>query len=161
MKPGGWLWEEGLSMARKLAVARHAPGFDAVGWVLLGFVLGAGLAVFALLHADILRRAPPPSPPPAVRASLEPAPMAPLVPAVAPLPAITPVGPAKPALPASASPPGPDALASAGAASAKGVAVAAKADISPSQPPPSSDQQVANDAAAAGMTSRKNASDLY
>ena len=40
-------------MPRRLALARQAGGFDSLGWILLGFLLGASLAVFALLHADI------------------------------------------------------------------------------------------------------------
>ena len=38
-------------MPRRLVVARQAGGFDALGWTLLGFLLGASLAVFALLTA--------------------------------------------------------------------------------------------------------------
>jgi hypothetical protein len=160
MKPGEWAWEKGLSMARKLAVARHAHGFDAIGWVLLGFVMGAGVAVFALLHADILVRNHAPT----IQASAgtDSLANAPLVPAVAPLPAVKPAPPIAAvahAPPASAAPPAP-ALADAGAASAKGVAVdAAQALPSGPRPAPGPDQQVSADAAAAGMTSRSGATD--
>ena len=56
-------------MPRRLAVAKHAGGFDSVGWTLLGFLLGASLAVFALLHADIHGMIRPFAPPPACLAT--------------------------------------------------------------------------------------------
>jgi hypothetical protein len=147
-------------MARKLELARHAHGFDAIGWVLLGFVLGAGLAVFALLHADSVLRRAPPAPP---RAAASPAPAQPAwvhapPAALAPLPAVLPVPPE------SASPPGPVALA--GAAGARSAPAAAKPNRPPApkpapKPAPRADQEVADDAAAAGLTSRSGSGDLY
>ncbi len=43
---------------RKLAVARHAQGADAIGWILLGFVMGAGAAIAVLMNADFTGRMP-------------------------------------------------------------------------------------------------------
>lgn len=146
-------------MARRLALARHAPGFDAIGWVLLGFLLGAGLAVFALLHADLLVRpalpaeaklAAPPVPPPMT------APARPPIADVAPASALSFVPPSEP-------PDSTQALVSAGAASAKR-APASRLPAGPTKPRPSpagADAQVADDAAAAGLTSRSAGDDLY
>ncbi len=158
-------------MPRRLAVARHAGGFDAVGWTLLGFLLGASLAVFALLHADMhgLMRAPAAAP---VSAGPPPAPSAEVVttyapPAPAALAAPPPVflQPATPAPPTAPLPvkPAPvvNALASAGAASARGdgrrppppTASADPPRIAASSASPAS-PEFEDDAAAAGMTSR-------
>ena len=90
-------------MPRRLAVAKHAGGFDAVGWTLLGFLLGASLAVFALLHADFhgLMRpiaVPAPAPAPATGAVITYAPPAPPLAGPAPMfltPDTAPSGPAR------------------------------------------------------------------
>jgi hypothetical protein len=151
---------------RRLAVAKHAGGFDAVGWILLGFLLGSSLAVFALMHADvrgmarslastapptsgaIIRYSPPAS---AAQPPAEPTPEPKAVTLAATLPAVAP-------------PPAVSALASAGAASVHSPGAAPKPAAGPpaalSKPAPASnaaDTQVADDAAAAGMTSRASA----
>ncbi len=145
-------------MPRRLAVARHAGGFDAVGWTLLGFLLGASLAVFALLHADFhgLMRplAVPAAAPAPARAVITYAPPAP------PL-----AGPAPTFVTPDAAPAGPppvvrapvrvlSALASAGVASTH---ASGEAHARPAAPPARAaqvDAQVDDDAAAAGLTSR-------
>ena len=157
-------------MPRRLAVAKQAGGFDALGWTLLGFLLGASLAVFALLHADIsaITRpsagAPSPPPVPVIRYT-PPAPPTglPLAGGARALPVD--LVPTRATAPATSAPTGVSALASAGAASAH---AAAKAEASPSIPKapaprntaasaPATDAEVADDAAAAGMTSRAGA----
>ena len=161
-------------MPRRLAVAKQAGGFDALGWTLLGFLLGASLAVFALLHADISGITRPltgaaarPPPVPVIRYSPPPTANPPLAGASRPLPAdLTPTQTPLPAapLPAAPLPSGVSALASAGAVSAH----AAKAGAAPATPKaaavrspapstPAEDAQVADDAAASGMTSRAGA----
>jgi hypothetical protein len=165
-------------MPRRLAVARQAGGFDAIGWTLLGFLLGASLAVFALLHADVgvfgkplmgaaspppavqpvavVHYAPPPAPPALVGAPQ----------ALAPAPVV-----ATPVQPVVETKSGVSALANAGAASAHGAKPPPAATASKATPPAAStsnaDSEVADDAAAAGMTSRAPAAapsqsqDLY
>ena len=151
-------------MPRRLAVAKHATGFDAVGWTLLGFLLGASLAVFALLHADfhgLLRPLPPPPPTPA---STTPA-------VVTYAPPATPLAGAGPAIvtPDTAPPAPPpvvrvpartfSALASAGVASANasGKTHPRSATSAPKAASAAADAQVDDDAAAAGLTSRAGA----
>lgn len=156
-------------MPRRLAVAKQAGGFDALGWTLLGFLLGASLAVFALLHADISGITRPltgaaarPPPVPVIRYSPPPTANPPLAGASRPLPAD--LTPTQTPLPAAPLPSGVSALASAGAVSAH----AAKAGAAPATPKaaavrspapstPAEDAQVADDAAASGMTSRAGA----
>ena len=163
-------------MARRLAVAKHAPGFDAVGWTLLGFLLGASLAVFALLHADfrgmmrplIAAPAPAPASPRSAVVSYTP----PSAPVYAGPRAISPPSPPTSSAPALQAGPTVSALASAGAASAR----SAGRDAAPKPAPapvevqeapakpssPAADTQVQDDAAAAGMTSKPAAGpDLY
>ncbi len=156
-------------MPRRLAVAKHAGGFDSLGWTLLGFLLGASLAVFALLHADmhgLMRPLParPPSPPAVVVSTYAP-------PAAAQLAEPAPVilqpsfeTPAAPTLPLTRAP-AVNALASAGAASARAAAGeaptrsarAASPSETPKPAPAPAGPQVEDDAAAAGMTSRAGA----
>ena len=148
-------------MPRRLAVARRAGGFDSIGWTLLGFLLGASLAVFALLHADVhaLTQSAIGSP--------APAPAAPVVrytPPAVPAPLLAGMPQAPPALvsapstsaPQAATPstPSTSALASAGAASAHAAKAPAPAVAARAPAAAGSDAQVADDAAAAGMTSR-------
>lgn len=155
-------------MPRRLAVAKHAGGFDSVGWTLLGFLLGASLAVFALLHADfhgmmrpLTAATPPPPPRTAAVVSYTPPPTA----AQASPPPVLIQATASPSQPSpdTALPPGVNALASAGAASAHAISTTPRAKPAPqtrtasasSKPASSaSDAEVADDAAAAGMTSR-------
>ena len=145
-------------MPRKLAIAKHAGGFDSVGWTLLGFLLGASLAVFALLHADFRGSsraliAPAAALPP-INAVVRYSPPAVAVPPLAGPPATGPGSPAsEPTLPAARS---VNALASAGAASAHAAPTAARPPLpqAPRPAPGGGDSQVADDAAAAGMTSR-------
>jgi hypothetical protein len=161
-------------MPRRLAMAKHAPGFDAVGWTLLGFLLGASLAVFALLHADFrgmmrpLLPAPAPEPPAAAVVSYTP----PASPVLAGPSAFLPPRPPTSAPPTVHATPPVSALASAGAASARGASVDAAPKPTPAQPEvrpgpakasvPTPDAQVEDDAAAAGMTSKPAATpDLY
>ena len=156
-------------MPRRLAVAKHAGGFDSLGWTLLGFLLGASLAVFALLHADmhgLMRPLPaPPPPPPAVVVSTYAPPAAAQLAGPAPVilqPSFeTPAAPTSPPTRA----PAVNALASAGAASARAAAGEARTRsaraASPSETPKPAPApvgpQVEEDAAAAGMTSRADA----
>ena len=122
-------------MPRRLAVARHAEGSEAIGWVLLGFLLGAALAIATLAHADWIKQLPQTfrtsiSPPVQVTAPAAPRKLTALAPSAA--------NPTSEALPQSSAPPsGPSAM--------------------PSKPAPGEEAQVADDAAAAGMTSRSNA----
>ncbi len=153
-------------MPRRLAVAKHAGGFDAVGWILLGFLLGSSLAVFALMHADVrgMARAftsPAPAPSGAIIRYSPPVSAAPLVAAPRSEPQTLTLAATAPA---AAPSPTVSALASAGAASAHAPGAASKPAAAtppaPSRPAPASDAtdtQVADDAAAAGMTSRAGA----
>jgi hypothetical protein len=134
---------------RKLAVARHAHGVDAIGWVLLGFVLGAGAAIAVLLNANFSHRAVAPEPAVAVRQApplrftLAPVRTQPVA-IVQPAPALAPVLP--PVTPVARTP-----------APAPGKAAAPPRKLAAAPEP------VAEDAAAAGMTSRIQGqdSDLY
>ena len=162
-------------MPRRLVVARQAGGFDALGWTLLGFLLGASLAVFALLHADFsgitrplsAARAQPP-PVPVIRYA---PPALPAGPPLAGLPRAAPVdlSPARATSPAAPAASGVSALASAGAASAHAAKPApppAAAKAAAAKSTPATEAEVADDAAAAGMTSRAPAprapgQDLY
>ena len=122
---------------RKLAVARHAHGVDAIGWVLLGFVLGAGAAIAVLLNANFAHRSVAPESAiavrqaPPLRFTLAPVRTQPAA-IVQPAPVLTPV-------------------------QAPGKAAA------PPRKPAAAPEPVAEDAAAAGMTSRIQGqdSDLY
>ncbi len=121
-------------MPRRLAVARHAEGSEPIGWVLVGFLLGAALAIVALSHADWIRQLPQ-----TFRTSLSAPAPAPAAPAKLAAVALTAAIPAPATLPQSAAPPaGPSAMAA--------------------NPAPGEEAQVADDAAAAGMTSRSAAS---
>ena len=55
----------------RLALARHHKSTNALGWVLLGFVLGVGAAIAVMMHADLGGTIPPgasaPGPVPAAR----------------------------------------------------------------------------------------------
>jgi len=162
---------------RRLALARQAGGFDSLGWILLGFLLGASLAVFALLHADISAITRPlagaPAQPPSVPVIRYAPPAAPASPPLA--------GPSQrsagdvastqvqAALPIASPASGVSALASAGAASAhsatsgatpaapKAAGPRSAAPGAPATDAPDADAQVADDAAASGMTSRAGA----
>ncbi len=118
---------------RRIAVARHAKQSDPLGWILLGFLLGAGAAITVMMHANLsVRRMPEPLKlltPPAAAPKPPPPPSAPAAPASA-------VTPSKPAAVA-------PAPATAMASSGPGL-------IAPGPP----DAQVEEDAAAAGMTSQ-------
>jgi hypothetical protein len=134
---------------RRLEIARHAEGVDALGWALLGFVLGAAAAVAALLHADFHVQAPRETSrliqlhtaPAAAQLALQALIRAP---EPRPPPAVT----AKPAAPT----PAP-----------KATTPAAGSSISMYKPAIPKSAQVDEDAAAAGMTSRPSSdvSDLY
>ena len=133
---------------RRLAVARHAHGVDALGWVLLGFVMGAGAAIAVLVNADFGRREPGPtmairqSPP--LRFEIAPVARQPtLILPPAPSPAF--LGPVAGLAPKTPQPP------------------AAKPPAGPAHKPAAASEAVADDAAAAGMTSRVEGrdSDLY
>ena len=154
-------------MPRRLAVAKHAGGFDSVGWTLLGFLLGASLAVMALLHADFHGMARSFASPPL---AVPPTPAAPVVRYTAPAaqaPAPPPVflqtttQPAQPSAPdATPAAPSGSALSFAGAASVHAGAgqAHARSALAPQGSARTSvapaDPQVDADAAAAGMTSR-------
>lgn len=138
----------------RLAVARHARGFDAIGWVLLGFVLGAGAAIAVLLNADFPRRAATPEAShimasgPVLRLQLDQAPRQAAAAVAPPAPAVASAAPAAipPLLATAARPataPSPAAPATA-KAPRKGAATA---------------EPMADDAAAAGMTSRSEGGD--
>ena len=122
-------------MPRRLAVARHAEGSEPIGWVLLGFLLGAALAIVALTHADWVRQLPQ-----TFRTSLS-----------APAPTPTPVAPAKSVAVAPSASIAPPVTATQSAPPAAGPSTMA------AKPAPGEETQVADDAAAAGMTSRSNA----
>ena len=47
-------------MPRRLAVARHAEGTQPIGWVLIGVLMGAAITFVALSHADWIKRLPDP-----------------------------------------------------------------------------------------------------
>ena len=47
-------------MPRRLAVARHAEGTPPMGWVLIGVLMGAAITFIALSHADWIKRLPDP-----------------------------------------------------------------------------------------------------
>jgi hypothetical protein len=131
---------------RRLAVARHAQGVDALGWVLLGFVLGAGAAIAVLMNASFVHRGPAPvltaSQGPSVHVQAEPA----LQPAVIPAS----VAPPRLVLPPAALIPAPAAKP---ATPAPGAAPASR------KARPAVSEAVADDAAAAGMTSRSEGGD--
>ena len=127
----------GRGADRRLGVARHADGTDALGWILLGFLLGAAAAVATMMHAELPRHASV-----ATAAAPRPAYIAPL-PRPEPAPAVVARRPTtvRPVI-AAAAPPAPRA-----------VAAPAPARTAPTI----QDEQVAEDAAAAGMTSRRGA----
>ena len=133
---------------RKLAIARHAHGVDAIGWVLLGFVLGAGAAIAVLMNADFVRRGPAAEPAIAVRAA---APLRFAIAPVAPQPAV--IAPPAPA-PAFLGP---------FLAPKTSLPASPKAPAGVARKPAAVPEPVAEDAAAAGMTSRVQGrdSDLY
>ena len=158
-------------MPRRLAVAKHAGGFDALGWSLLGFLLGASLAVFALLHADIrglvrpFTATPGHSVPQTLSsgAVISYTPPAPASRPAAPVPVIEQAAPGS-SEPAASATPHVNALASAGAASVHAASPDARprsdgapAPSASSASPSAADAQVDDDAAAAGMTSRTGA----
>ena len=139
----------GRAANRRLEIARHADGTDALGWILLGFLLGAGAAVATMMHAELAHRsaASPISVQPRP-AYIAPSPARP--PLAGPLPMMGPrIPPA--ARPLLASPPRPSA------ASATATATAGRVAPTRSPAPAAVDEQVAEDAAAAGMTSRRGA----
>ena len=132
----------GKTGSRRLEIARHADGTDALGWILLGFLLGAAAAVATMMHAELPRSAAAAQPPAAGRLAYiapSPARSAPAM-AAATIASRAPVSPHT-VLAAPASPP----------ASEAGPDTPAKAA------PAAVDEQVAEDAAAAGMTSRRGA----
>ena len=133
---------------RKLAVARHAHGSNAMGWILLGFVLGAGAAIAVLMNADFVRRGPAAEPAIAVRAA---APLRFAIAPVAPQPAV--IAPPAPA-PAFLGP---------FLAPKTSLPASPKAPAGVARKPAAVPEPVAEDAAAAGMTSRVQGrdSDLY
>jgi hypothetical protein len=136
---------------RKLAVARHAH-VDAVGWVLLGFVMGAGAAIAVLMNADFARRPAAPAPAVAVR---EAPPLRFTIAPLAPRPAVAqPPTSVLPGLVLALPPTKP---------AAQTPTTAAKSSASPAHKPSAAAEPVAEDAAAAGMTSRIQGqdSDLY
>ena len=129
----------GRGADRRLGVARHADGTDALGWVLLGFLLGAAAAVATMMHAELPRHAAA-----APAAAPRPAYIAPL-PRPEPAPAVVARRPAS-VRPVIATPAQPaPAAATVAARAPAGAASTAE------------DDQVADDAAAAGMTSRRGA----
>jgi hypothetical protein len=132
---------------------------DAIGWVLLGFILGSGAAIAVLMNADIVRRGSADRTPeaaitgaPHVRLDLAPA-QAPVPFAIArpvePVPVLALVPPAGQAAPSSPAP-------AQTAAKAPG-----KTAIRPA--PVSAGPQMVEDAAATGMTSHVESrpTDLY
>ena len=120
-------------MPRRLAVARHTEGTPPVGWVLIGFLMGAAIAILALSHADWMKRLPD-----AMKAQAMPTAPAPTqVPTPSPAPmvrAATDIAPV------------PDTQAAVTPPNSQPSAMAAK-------PSPGEEAQVEEDAAAAGMTS--------
>jgi hypothetical protein len=147
---------------RRLAIARHASGSNAMGWMLLGFVLGAGAAIAVLMNADFARQAA--QAPYSVRLSLTPrvttkaSRPAALILKPAPLEAVL--------APAIALPTQPIALASASPAPPASPSPPAKpASRSPIRKSPLAGAvtQVTEDAAAVGMTSHTDSrpNDLF
>ena len=137
---------------RKLAVARHAHGSNAMGWILLGFVLGAGAAIAVLMNADFVRNTPQPAY--AVRLALTPRVASPI--AQAPAMMLQPARLEPVTVPAITLPTKPAAFASA--------APSAPAKASIKKPGPTGAlSQVSEDAAAVGMTSRTDSrpNDLF
>ncbi len=123
-------------MPRRLAVARHAEGTEPVGWVLIGFLLGAAAAIVTLTHADWIKRLPDSM---AAAGATAVAPMH--APGPPPAPAIKPI---VAAIAPSDAPPAAQPTEE----HASTMAVA---------PAPGEDAQVQEDAAAAGMTSHAGA----
>ena len=118
----------------RLEIARHAEGTDAIGWVMLGFLLGAAAAIAALMHADF-RSSPHPDLSGLIR--------------IAPVRVLAPAPPA-----ASFLHPPPAVVRTAATPEVKTSPNAAAPTPSKPKPPPVSDTaQVDEDAAAAGMTS--------
>lgn len=128
------------SRRTRLAVARHAEGTDALGWVLLGFLMGAGAAIALLVHADPARQLLAVVRPPA--APSRSAPIARLANTIA---VSARAQPARPQPPASAS------------------ALATAPRAIRSVEPPAPNAEVAEDAASAGLTARAatDTPDLY
>ncbi len=148
-------------MPRRLAIARHAEGTDSLGWILMGFMLGVGATVAVLLHAEFGRRAASP-------AALASAPRS--APAVSPAELAAPAPILAPAILA------PSNLAAVGRTTSRPKAATTDSGPEPNggtarrTPPhapnlparrvaPADDPQMAEDAAAAGMTSRRQAAD--
>ena len=138
---------------RKLELARHYRGADAIGWVLLGFVLGAGAAMAVLLNANFGARKPDvaANQGPSVRLELSPAAPAP--------PPIVVSAPA--ALPPQVSTvqPAPEAAPAVVQAAPKPALAAASPARAARKPPSGVPEAVAQDAAAAGLTSRSEGGD--
>ena len=123
-------------MPRRLAIARHAEGTSPVGWVLIGVLIGAATTIFALSHADWIKRLPDPMRAPAIVAVASPA--------KAPPP------PARLAMAATVAAPASDSQQAVAPAAVQASTMAAK-------PTPGEEAQVEEDAAAAGMTSHSGA----
>ncbi len=122
-------------MPRRLAVARHADGMQPIGWVLIGVLIGAAISIVALSHADWIKRLPDPLKPAATVAIAAPV--------RAPPPATTVQAATTTAQTTEVMPPV--------------TPTGAQTSTMAAKPEPGEEAQVAEDAAAAGMTSHSAA----